>query len=158
MMSALNNIDSRPIRGEMKTWIVRNYLIPSMQFQLTANLTCKSTILKLENNISKLLKKWLRLPKNATRVLFHHPSAAIIGVPPLQHVKTSTKLSFICALMNTSDPTISEITHLIDDKDFINRVDIPAVAVSMLKEAKASISSTSSRQLKQTSRKCFPLD
>jgi hypothetical protein len=122
-----------------------------MQLQLAANLTCKSIILKLENSISKLLKKWLCFPKNATRVLSHHP--AIIGVPPLQHVKTSAKLPFVCALMNTSNPTISEITHLIDDKDFINGKDIPAVAISTLKEAKASVSSTSSRQPKQTSRK-----
>jgi molybdenum cofactor biosynthesis enzyme MoaA len=40
-----------------------------------------------------------------------------------------------------------------DDKDFINRRDIPAVAISTLKEAKASVSFTSSYQLKQTSQK-----
>ena len=76
-----------------------------------------------------------------------------VGVPPLQHVKTSTKLLLICAVMNTSDPTTSETTHLMDDKDFINRRDIPAVAISTLKEAKASVSFTSSYQLKQTSQK-----
>jgi hypothetical protein len=74
MTPALNNIESRPIRGEMETWIVPNYLIPSMQFQLAANLIYKGIILKLKNNISKLVKKWLRLPKNAIRVLFHHPA------------------------------------------------------------------------------------
>ena len=132
--SALTNIDSRPIRGEMKTWIVRNYLNPSLQFQLAVNLTCKGTILKVENNISKLLKKWLCLPKSATRVIFHHP--AILSVPPIQHVKITAKLSYLCSIMNTSDPAIQEINHLIDDKAFIERNDIPNEAVSTLKDFK----------------------
>ena len=148
MMSALKNVDSRPIRGEMKTWIVRNYLIPSMQFQLAVNQTCKSTILKLENYTSKLMKKWLRLPRNATRVIFHQP--AILGVPPIRNVKTTAKLSYLCCVRNTSDPAIQEITHLIDDEGFLKRRDIPTETVSILKSAE---NTNSTHQIKKVARK-----
>ena len=70
----LKKIDSRPIWGEMKLWILCNYLIPSTCFHLMVNQTLASTISVLEGTITKYIKKWLKLPRNATRAIIHHPS------------------------------------------------------------------------------------
>ena len=84
----------------------------------------EATILKLENYISKLM---ILLPRNATRVIFHNP--ATLGFPPIQNVKFTAKLSYLFCVRNTSDPAILEITHIIDDKSFMKRRDVPTETV-----------------------------
>jgi hypothetical protein len=44
--AALKNIDERPIRGEMKVWIVSHYLLTSLHFHLQSTESFPLTILK----------------------------------------------------------------------------------------------------------------
>ena len=61
-------------------------LIPSLQFQLSVNWTASTTIAKLEDLICRHVKKWLHLPRNATRIILHHPET--LNITPLSHSKT----------------------------------------------------------------------
>ena len=67
-------IDNRPIHGEMKLWILCHLLIPSCQFHLNVNPPQPSTIATLEKTITRYIKKWLKLPRNATLAVIYHPS------------------------------------------------------------------------------------
>ena len=142
VISILKRIDDRPIRGEMKIWIVRNYLIPSLQYQLAVNHTSKSCILHLENEVTKLARKWLKLPRSATRVILHHPSS--INVPPLTVSKIKAKLSYLCCITETSDPAIKEISVLINDNSFLTRQDISKETHQHLRNASTIATSPSS--------------
>ena len=61
---ALKSIDSRPIRGEYKVWIFRNYVVPSSRFLLTVDPISDNGIRSIQSTATKF-KKWLRLPRNA---------------------------------------------------------------------------------------------
>ena len=63
ILSALKRIDERPIRGEYKVWIWKNYLAPSLHFQLMVQLLKKESVRKIQGKVTKFLKSWLNLPK-----------------------------------------------------------------------------------------------
>ena len=149
VISILERIDDRPIRGEMKIWIVRNYLIPSLQYQLAVNHTSKSCILYLQNQVTKLARKWLKLPRSATRVILYHPSS--INIPLLTVSKIKAKLSYLCCITETSDPAIKEISALINDNSFLKRQDIPKETHQLLQSA--STIATNPTSIRPTARR-----
>ena len=72
--TALKHTDEIPIRREIKMWIVSHYLLPSLYFNLQVNPISSTLLKKLEQTIGTLLKKWLKLPRNATQAILYHPS------------------------------------------------------------------------------------
>ena len=63
---ALKSIDRRPIRGEYKVWIFRNYVVPSSRFLLTVDPISDNGIRSIQ---STAIKRWLKLPRNATQAI-----------------------------------------------------------------------------------------
>jgi len=61
----LSATDLLPIRGEYKLWIYRNYIISLLRFRLCVDAITNHTIKKLESTVTRYLKKWLQLPRNA---------------------------------------------------------------------------------------------
>jgi hypothetical protein len=104
IISKLKQINAQPIRGEMKLWILQHLLIPSTHFHLMVNNIQPSTITDLENTITRYVKKWLCLPRNASRVIFNHP--AVINLQPLKVIRTKAKLSLPINLNHSTDPSI----------------------------------------------------
>ena len=141
LLSILSRIDVRPIRGEMKVWILRNYVIPSLQYQLAVNHTYKSCIAHLENQIAKMVRKWLKLPRNSTRVLLSHPAS--LNIPSISLAKTKAKLSLLCCLTKTSDPANKEISSLINNAAFLKRQDISEITQHHLQTALSTAPSSS---------------
>ena len=127
---ALKNIDERPIRGEMKVWIVAHYLIPSLHFHLQVNPISSTLLKKLEQTIGTLLKKWLKLPRNATQAILYHPS--VLAVPSVLSCYTKAKVSYMSSILASSDPAIIELNHLIDSPAFLKRQEIPTEATNCL--------------------------
>ena len=148
LTSAIRNIDRRPIRGEMKVWILRNYVIPSLQFQLSVNWTASTTIAKLEDLICRHVKKWLHLPRNATRIILHHPET--LNITPLSHSKTIAKLSLICNIMKSTDPAIQDISHLLNKPTFLKQMDIPKEVVDSSRETHLDNPRKIRKHVKQT--------
>ena len=139
LLSILNRIDSRPIKGEMKVWVLRNYVIPSLQYQLAVNHTYKSCLVHLETQTTKMVRKWLNLPRNSTRVLLTHPAS--LNIPSIPLAKTKAKFSLLCCLTNTSDPAIEEISLLINNAAFLKCQDIPEKTQHHLQMALSTTSS-----------------
>ena len=67
--NSLKILDSRHIHGEYKLWIYQNYLAPSFHFYLAVNPTTSISIKKMEALSTKMIKRWLKLPRNA--ILYH---------------------------------------------------------------------------------------
>ena len=122
MIQNLEKINVRPIRGEIKLWILQYYLIPAIHFQLMVNNIQQTTIATLENRIMKLIKKWLKLPRNATRAIIHHPS--VINLPTISYQKNKAKLALLSTLTCSTDPAILELSSLIASQSYLENVGI----------------------------------
>ena len=48
LLSAIKRIDERPIRGEYKIWILKNYVAPSIQFLLIVDLVSENSLLTIQ--------------------------------------------------------------------------------------------------------------
>ena len=94
--SVLRNLSKRPIRGEYKLWIYRHHIAPSFNFQWSINALSKSTLTKLESVSTKCLKKWLNLPRNATRAILYHPE--VLNCPQVTFQYEKASLSFLVAI------------------------------------------------------------
>lgn len=79
----LQRINDCPVRGDYKIWIYRNYLVPSIYFQLSVNKFSKSFISKLQGKVTKYLKQWLRLPRCSTLAILFHPD--VLKLPYIPH-------------------------------------------------------------------------
>ena len=53
LFSAIKNIDSRPIRGELKIWILKNYLVPSLHFLLMVDLVLENSLASIQQKLIK---------------------------------------------------------------------------------------------------------
>ena len=133
--TALKHTNERPIRGEMKMWIVSHYLLPSLHFHLQVN-PISSTLLKLEQTIRTLLKKWLKLPLNATQAILYHPS--VLAVHAVSSCCTKAKVSYMSSILASSDTAIIELNHLIDSPAFLKRQEIPTEATTCLRTSQSS--------------------
>ena len=69
----LSTTDLLPIRGEYKLWLYRNYIVSLLRFHLSVDSVTTGAITKMENIATRLLKKWLNLPRSATRAVLYYP-------------------------------------------------------------------------------------
>ena len=144
--TALKHTDERPIREEMKMWIVSHYLLPSLHFHLQVNPISPTLLKKLEQTIGTLLKKWLKLPCNATQaILYHLPFLQSLLSPP-------AKVSYMSPILASSDTASIELNHLIDSPAFLKRQEIPPEATTCLRTSRSS-TPTSLKAIKRTTRK-----
>ena len=86
-----------------------------------------------------MVRKWLNLPRNSTRVLLTHPAS--LNIPSIPLAKTKAKLSLLCCLTNTLDPAIKEISLLIYNAAFLKHQDIPEKTQHHLQTALSTTSS-----------------
>ena len=136
---SLQALDARPIRGEYKLWIYQHYLAPSMHFHLAVNSTTSSSVHKMEALATKALKKWLKLPRNATQAILYHPD--VLNVPSCDSLKTKAKLSFLVAIDHSTDHLIQELKPLLSVPVIQNGLDITPQCNSILVSAKKSVTS-----------------
>ena len=93
LLSAINML---PIRGEYKLWLYHNYI----------DAITKSAITKLENLATRYLKKWLRLPRSATRAILYYPG---VCCPSISQVSQEAKLSLLSCVSATGDPQLQQL-------------------------------------------------
>ena len=106
----LSASDSLPIRGEYKLWIYRNYILSLTRFHLCVDAVSRGTISKLESIATRFLKKWLNLPRSATRVILYYPG---VCCPSISHVSREAKLSLLACVSASSDLWLQELNlHL----------------------------------------------
>ena len=151
IMNKLSKVDACPIRGEIKLWILCSLIIPSIHFHLAVNTILATTISFLDNSIAKLIKKWLKLPRNATRIIFHHPS--ILNIPPLRDCQSKAKISLLANISTSTDPAVREIVEcLLTTPSCVKNQIIPKDTVLAFQSAQLS-TSTSKSSLKSIIRK-----
>ena len=67
----LTATDVLSVRGEYKLWIYRNYILSLLRFHLSVDAVTQSAISKMESMVMRYLKKWLHLPRSATKVILY---------------------------------------------------------------------------------------
>ena len=102
----LTATNSLPIRGEYKLWIYRKYIISLLRFHLCVDAVSNGSISKSESIATRFLKKWLNLPRSATRVILYYPD---VCCPSISHVSREAKLSLLACVSSSSDLRLQEL-------------------------------------------------
>ena len=137
--SSITQLDKRPIRGEYKLWIYRHYLAPSLNFFLAINTITKHVLTKMEAMATKMLKKWLNLPRNATKAILYHPS--LLNCPQVSYLYLKASLGYLAALESSNDSTITELLPLLDSKKLRRSLGFPSECFDILEAGRNSVSS-----------------
>ena len=127
-----------PIRGEYKLWLYRNYIVSLLHFHLSVDAVTKGTVKNMENVATHHLKKWLSLPRSATRAILYYPGMCC---PSISQVSRQAKLSLLSCISATSDVQLQELglqLHLGDSYLQTNNSDY-----SILSEAHSQLTSLS---------------
>ena len=124
-INALLNINSRPIRGEYKAWILKHYLAPSLFFHLAVDKFSTTPIKQLQSQATKMLKKWLHPPMSTTLPVLFHP--LVMKFPHLPSLRDKAILSMLASISSSSDQLVKEASLLLEDAKYANRQSIPAL-------------------------------
>ena len=150
----LSTTDVLPIRGEYKLWLYRNYIIFLLCFHLSVDAVTKGAVTKMENMATRYLKKWLGLPKSATRAMLYYPG---VCCPSISQVSRQARLSLLSCIDASSDYQLQELglqLHLGDAY-----LQTHASNYSILSKARSQLTSFSmARQLYLLSKKLIAAD
>ena len=136
--SSITQLDKRPIRGECKMWIYRHYLAPSLNFFLAINAITKHVVTKMEAMATKMLKKWLNLPRNATNAILYNPS--VLNCPQVSYLYLKASLGYLAALETSNDSTITELLPLLDSKKLKHSLGFPTECFDILEACRTKFS------------------
>ena len=123
IISAIQRLDDRPIRGEFKVWIWKNYLAHSLRFMLMVDAVKESVLVKIQKKVTKYIKRWLNLPRCCTLATMFHPD--VLNLPFLLQLREQAKMSMITAIELSKDKYIQECLPLLSDPGFLSRNEIP---------------------------------
>ena len=132
------NLNKRPIREEYKLWIYKHYLAPSLNFHLAINVISQSKLSKLEAFATKMIKKWLNLPRCATRAILYHTK--VLNCPQLSFLYSKTSLGYLVAIEGSTDIVVSELTPLLDSPTTQKHLGFPPSCFNILEEGRRSVS------------------
>ena len=93
------------------------FVIEILCFHLGIDAVTPTAISKMESIVTRYLKKWLHLPRSATRVILYYPG---ICCPSVSHITGEAKLSLLSCINASSDPMLQELgVHLHLGKVFL---------------------------------------
>ena len=106
VQDALKLVDQRPVRGEYKVWIFKNYLAPSLFFLLAIDAIPESVTKSLQSSATRFNKKCLNLRTCATPRSSLSSGSSQSSISP--HLRDKAKLAFL------SQIEASIGTHILD--------------------------------------------
>lgn len=118
VLSALNNIDDRPLKSDYKVWIYAHYLAPSINFCLAVNAFSANQLNVLQRKINQKLKKWLNLTRSTTLAALFH--GQIMNLPYLPHMEKQQKLNLVLSVARAGNETI---IRALSDAIFLDRIE-----------------------------------
>ena len=117
-------VDQRPLRGEYKVWIYKNYLAPSLFFHIAVDVIPESVIKFFQSSAMRLIKKWLNFPRCATPVAVFHPE--VLNLPFFPHLREKVKLAFVSEIEESRDPYIRQAQDILNLPEYKNAQSIPS--------------------------------
>ena len=113
-------------------------MVPSSRFLLMVNPISTSGISSIQRMATKFIKKWLRLPRNATQAILFHPEA--LNCPYLPTERLRAKVSQLAIISTSGDTRLQEINFELSTPSFVKAFHIPNEAINILHSAQSSIS------------------
>ena len=109
--------DVLSVCGEYKLWNYCNYILSLLHFHLSVDTVTQSIISKVESMTTQYLKKWLHLPRSATKVILYYLGICCSSV---SYISREAKLNLLSYVSASSDPQFHELgIHLQLGKDFL---------------------------------------
>ena len=102
-----NIIDSSHFTGSQKLWFLQHLLIPCIQWPILIYEVPISLVSKLEQKTSVYIRKWLKLHKSITSLLFYSSASPCpLPVRSLTSVLKSSKISRHLLLKHSWDASV----------------------------------------------------
>ena len=114
-------------------------MVPSSRFLLTADPIYDNGIRSIQSTATKFIKKWLRLPRNATQAILLHPEA--LNCPHLPTERLKAKVFQLATISTSCDTMMQEINFNLSTLSFVKALLIPIEAVNILHSVQSSIAS-----------------
>ena len=89
-------------------WIYRNYMAPSINFHLAVDAISRSSLHKMEELATKMLKRWLG------KAILYHPG--VLKCPQVSFMYKKSSLSYLVAIEGSSDNLVAELIPLLDSE------------------------------------------
>ena len=104
----LKIIDKSSFKGTQKLWILQHLLIPRVQWTLMIYEVPMTFALRLEQNISTFIRKWLKLHHSTSNLCFYSSSSPCpLPVKSLTPILKSAKISGHLLLRDSKDPLVA---------------------------------------------------
>ena len=113
----LRALDECAVGGEYKVWMLNYAVLPSLHFFLMVNDIPKTQIKSVQNQITKMLKKWLHLPPCTTLSTLFHPGS--LNLKFLPRYQEEAKLALISAVNRSTDSHVLECLPALDSPSFL---------------------------------------
>jgi hypothetical protein len=133
ILPQLDAIDQCKIRGEYKTWILNNVILPSLHFHLMVNDIPKSHIYSLQRQLTSKLKKWLHLPRRTTLAAPFYPGS--LGLKFLPQFLEEAKASLLTSITYSTDAQVLECLPSLHNSHFLKSAHIPSSTVEAFQDA-----------------------
>ena len=98
------------------------------KFLLTVDPIPDNGIRTIQSTVTKFIKKWLRLPRNATQAILFHPEA--LNFPHLPTERVKAKGSQIATISTSCDTRTQEINFNLSTPSFVKALHISNEAVN----------------------------
>ena len=103
------------------------------------NPSTTKVIKNLEASSTRLIKKWLNLPKSATQAILYHPD--VLNIPQVNTIRLKAKISYLSAILNSPDPLINELHVLLNNSKVQSNLDVSNICRQFVDSAPDKIAS-----------------
>ena len=106
LLSQVLSLNSSPIRGEYKVYILHHFILRNAQFYLAVDNFSQSQLGRIQRTLTRFIRKWLHLPPCLSKVILFHKDG--LGLKSLPSYEEEVKIGFFTRVMSSADPSVSE--------------------------------------------------
>ena len=92
LLSQVRTLDSSPIRGEYKVYILHRFMLRNAQFYLAVDNFSRLQLGKIQRTLTRFIRKWLHLPPCLSKALLFYKDG--LGLKSLPSFKEEVKVGF----------------------------------------------------------------
>ena len=139
LLSQVLSLDSSPIRGEYKVYILHHFILRNAQFYLAVDNFSQSQL----GRIQRTLTCFIHLPPCLSKVILFHKDG--LGLKLLPSYEEEVKIGFFTRVMSSADPSVSECILGLDQDTLKDLHHMSVQDIEIIKNTAASIQN--SRQI-----------
>ena len=111
--SMLKHLTAAPLKPAQRLWILKQKLIPKLQYQLVLGETSAGYLRFVDCTIRSALRRWLKLPNDTSKAAFYADvKDGGLGILSFEHVIPSLKIRRFSTMSSSTDPIVRAVCSL----------------------------------------------